>query len=284
MKHILFVIIAVFTLPVVYSQDTLNISSFFGDFTDASSISCSRGEFIFVADAGTNKIYKYNSEGIQLANYGGTGLGKYGLNQPVSIDASNGLDVYIADYNNNRIVRLDYSLNFIFMFDFNLYNPTAESSKKIFSPVSVSMLSSDELFILCDAGNYKAVRMKNFNDIDIFFGQMSDRMINPVKITRGSLLDLWILEKNSNELMNYNNLGIFVRSIKMPAELKPISVTYFDKNLYILFSKEIYVYDLNKSKFSKSYTLPEMNDIKDINLLVQETIIISTKYKVYLLN
>jgi len=274
----------IFSFTIIFSQDTLFISSSFGDFTDASSISSSRGEFIFVADAGTNKIYKYNKECKLLADYGGPGLGKYELNQPVSIDASNGLDVFIADYLNNRIVRLDYNLNFIYLFNFNLYNPLAESSKKIFNPISVALLSSDELFILCDAGNYNAVRMKEFNEIDIFFAQVSDKVINPIKIVRGNSLDLWILEKTSNELMNFNNLGIFVKRIKLPESLKPISLTYFDKTLLILFNTELYFYDLEKGKFDRSYFIPELTDLKDINVMDKETIFISGKRKVYKFN
>ncbi|KXK55211.1 MAG: hypothetical protein UZ05_CHB002000646 [Chlorobi bacterium OLB5] len=108
--------------------------SSFGKFQNAVSITTAREEYIFVSDLDANVIYKFSRSGSKLAAFGGAGLGQNELNQPYSIDASNGLDVLVADYQNNRIKRLDINLNFILQFDFNSYNLTAESSKKIYNP------------------------------------------------------------------------------------------------------------------------------------------------------
>jgi len=195
-------------LPVILNaqNDTLSISSRFGEFTDASSITASRGEYIYVSDIGLNKIFKYNAEGKLLAEFGGTGIGRSGLNQPVSIDATNGLDIFICDYLNNRIVRLDDKLNLISIFDFNSYNSGVQSSKKIYNPKSVTSISTGELLLLCEAGNFNAIRIREFSDINLYFGQFYDGIIDPFKIVKGNSLDVWILEKSSNDLLNFNNL------------------------------------------------------------------------------
>lgn len=285
MKIYRLISLLVFISQAVFPQtDTLFVITSFGEFTEAASVSASRGEFIFVSDIGTNKIYKFDLEGKQLATYGGTGLGKNELNQPVSIDASNGLDVFVCDYLNNRIVRLDYKLNLISIFDFNYYNTQAEISNKIYNPLSAASISTGDLFILCDAGNYKAIRLKEFNDINLYFGQIYDKIVNPVKVTRGNELDLWVLEKSSNELLNFNNLGIFVKRIKLPESFKPVSISFSDKSVIILLDEMILFYDTVSGKFAKSYIIPRFNFMKDINMIDKETILILQKNKILKFN
>ena len=160
----------IFALPDLFAQkdsvivnDSLVLKGSFGKFKNAVSISTAREEFIFVSDLEDNKIYKLSTTGVELASFGGSGLGQNELNQPYSIDASNGLDVLVADYQNNRIKRLDINLNYILSFDFNSYNLTAESSKKIFNPNGVMTLSTGEVYVLCDATNYKAARINDYS-------------------------------------------------------------------------------------------------------------------------
>jgi len=279
-KSILFP--AIFIALNCYSQiDSVFYTSVFGDFSDAASISSSRGEFIFVSDAGTNKIFKYDINGKLLLTYGGTGLGKYELNQPVSIDATNGLDVFVTDRLNNRIVRLDNKLNLISIFEFSIYNTQSENSKKIFNPSSITTISSGELFILCDAGNYKAIRLKEFNDIDLFFCQSYDMIGMAAKIIKGISLDVWILDNASNELLNFNNMGIFVKRVNLPEKSVPVSFANIDKYIAIIFESMFYLYDIESSRFAGAFFLPEIKKIKDISFINDKTFMVLSNNRVY---
>jgi hypothetical protein len=272
----------IFYLSITYTQtDSVFYTLTFGDFSDAASISTSRGEFIYVSDLGTNKIYKFDITGKQLFSYGGTGLGKYELNQPVSIDASNGLDVFVSDMLNNRIIRLDNKLNLISLFEFNVFNTHIENSKKIFNPESIAIITTGEMFVICDAGNYKIARINNFNDVDLYFGQSQDRIINPLKIVKGNTLDVWILDKGSNELLNFNNLGIFVKRIKLPEQSAPVGFTYIDKNLVIIYKGSVYYYDLDAAKFSDVFFIPAISNIKDISFIDDDTFVVLSSKRVY---
>lgn len=263
-------------------QDSIFVLNSFGQFSDAASISSSRGEFIFVSDMGTNKIFKYDINGAQLQTYGGTGMGKQELNQPVSIDASGGLDIFISDQLNNRIVRLDQKLNLISIYDFNLYNVQAENSKKIFNPASLITISTGELFVLCDAGNYESVRISNFNEIDLFFAQSVDNIGEPVKIVKGNSLDIWMLDKSENQLLNFNNLGIFVKRVKLPDSFSPVSLTYISKNLVVLGKGNFYFYDVSASKFSYLYNFPSLGNVRDISFLDDKTVLVLSKTKIFI--
>jgi hypothetical protein len=262
--------------------DSLQLSGAFGKFQNAVSVSASREEFIFVSDLESNKIYKFSKEGKELASFGGTGLGANELNQPYSIDASNGLDVLVADYQNNRIKRLDINLNFILSFDFNSYNLTAESSRKIYNPRSVVTLSTGDVFVLCDASNYKAAKISNYSDVTLVFGNNSlgvDRLDNPKKIIRGNQLDIWILDKASNEILNYNNFGIFNKKLSPQDSSTIISIAYYNDNLFIFNNSGLIIYDLKKGQYSNFYRYPYSKQITDVTIFDKSTIVILTKNK-----
>ncbi|MEO8514990.1 MAG: hypothetical protein ABI543_15640, partial [Ignavibacteria bacterium] len=231
------------------TYDSLQFIGNIGKFQNAVSISTAREEFIFVSDIQSNKIYKLTTGGLEVASFGGSGLGQNELNQPYSIDASNGLDVIIADYQNNRIKRLDINLNYILSFDFNSYNLSAESDKKIYNPRSVLTISSGEVFVICDATNYEAAKINDYSEISVVFGSNSigyDKLDDPVKIVKGNQLDLWILDKKTNDLVNFNNFGVFVKKISNRENNPIISIAYFNENLFILHPNGLIIYDLKK--------------------------------------
>lgn len=274
------------TVKIKQGNDTLVQTGTVGKFRNAVSVSTAREEFIFVSDIDDNTVYKFSRAGKQLAAFGGSGLGQNELNQPYSIDASNGLDVLVADYQNNRIIRLDINLNYILQFDFNAYNLTAESSKKIYNPNGVMTLSTGEVYVLCDATNYKAARINDYSEISIVFGSNSlgaEQLDEPVKIVKGNQLDMWILDKRSGDLVNFNNFGVYVKKITKRGNNPIKSIAYFSDNLFILHSNELIVYDLKKGQFSKYYRIPDIKNLTDIEVLDKSTVLLLSKDAVHIL-
>jgi hypothetical protein len=267
-----------------YSQDSLIFRGSFGNFQNAASISSAREEFIFVSDISTNKIHKLDVNGAELASFGGPGLGENELNLPLSIDASNGLDVFVADYQNNRIKRLDLKLNFILSFDFNSYNRTSESSNKIYNPYGVVTISTGELFVLCDAVNFKAAKLSSYSEVSLLFGSSNlgaDKLDKPSKIVKGNQLDIWILDKARGDILNFNNIGVFIRKISPKYEGEIISVAFFNENLFILHAFGLIVYDLTKGQYSKFYRFPYFKDITDITVFDKNTVLFLSKDSVH---
>lgn len=288
-KYLIFIFIFIFLAGSLYSQEGLYFTSDFGKFQDAASISTSREEFIFVSDLGSNKIYKLSAQGIELASFGGVGLGTNELNQPYSIDASNGLDVLVADYQNNRIKRLDINLNFITQFDFNTYNLTAESTDKIYNPKGITTLSTGEVYVLCDATNHKVAKVSDFIELKLLFGSNSigiDKLDTPIKIVKGSQLDMWILDKGTNEIINFNNFGVYQKKISPADKSVIISIAFYNDILFILAAESVTIYDLKKGQYTKFYKIPSIKDLKDITLLDKGTVLLLSKTKIskYTLN
>jgi len=269
-----------------FPPDSLHFIDSFGKFQSAQAISASREEYVFVTDIQTNQIHKFDSKGKELLTFGGSGFSNDELNVPMAIDASNGLDVYVCDYQNNRIQRYDISLNYIATFNFNTYNLIADNSRKIYYPYGIAFLNTSEIFVLADASTYKVVKLKSLDEVSLLFGSSSaefEKITNPQKVIRGANLDVWILDKETDAVLNYDNYGTFVRKLVNPENSPIISVAYYKNNLYILNSKSLVIYDLKKERYGNYYIyyISNNENIKDITAFKEDVVLILTIGKVY---
>lgn len=62
---------------------------------------------IYVIEQGKNRLLKLDHSGKLLETIGGKGSGNYQFSKPVSVDATNGLKVFVTDYNNRRVQVFD---------------------------------------------------------------------------------------------------------------------------------------------------------------------------------
>jgi len=269
-----------------FQTDSLVYKESIGDFKNAAAISSSREDLIFITDIQLNKIYKYSLTGKLLGTFGGTGFNLNSLDQPVAIDASNGLDVFVCDYQNNRIQRYDINLNLVGTFSLNSYNLTAENSGKIYYPNGIAFLNTSEVFIIADAANYKAAKLKALEEVSNLFANSNiglERLGSPSKIVRGSNLDVWILDKDNSDIINFDNYGTYVRRLKNPDKDTVISITYNSDNLYILKSSSIAVYDLKLNKYTAyhKYDGNNLGVIKDLAVLNKNNVLILSNIKIH---
>jgi hypothetical protein len=266
-------------------SDSLVLTTHFGDFSRAASISVSREEFIFVSDIQTNKIYKYSREGESLAAFGGTGTGTEQLNNPAAIDASNGLDVFVADYQNNRIQRLDLRLRYVATFDFNIYNLTADIETQIYYPSGVAFLSTAEIFAIVDAGKTRLAKLRAFDEVTFLFGLPVgvDRVVSPMKIIKGPGLSIFVLDKELNEVLQFDNYGTYVERIKDPYSAPIISIAFYNDNLYILNSNSLISFDAKRKQFSGSYSYQTgiEKEMVDCTFLDKDNFLMLSKLRVF---
>ena len=101
-----------------------------------------------------SEVKKYNSSGTYLGTFGtvSTGSDTTHLNSPRGIDVDSDGNVYIADWSNNRIVKLDSSLSFSATF-------TSAYSVNFSKPYSVKV-SGTNIYVL-DSFNDRVVEMTN---------------------------------------------------------------------------------------------------------------------------
>ncbi len=181
----------------------------FGSFTDACAVSVDGFENIYVSDRGTNMVYKYSVQGKLLASAGGKGWGNSQFDEPMGLDASLGVSVYVADYNNHRIIRMDKDLHFQGAFS-TRENPGPESGFGYPRDVVVSPIG--DLYIL-DEENSRVAYTTGFAAVSSSIGRSDageGRLSSPKALCTGKENVLYVLE--SNRVVAYDQYGNFLRA------------------------------------------------------------------------
>lgn len=78
----------------------------YSDFDEATSLSVTQNS-IYVVEKGNNRLLKLNHDGLLLESIGGNGSGDYNFSNPIDVDATNGLKIFVSDNNNRRIQVFD---------------------------------------------------------------------------------------------------------------------------------------------------------------------------------
>jgi len=111
---------------------------------DASSIYITPDNELFLAESGANRILRLDKNGLRLDSLGRMGFGDYRFDRPFDVDATNGLKIYVSDYNNRRIQIFDRRLQYLSTLD--LADITGHG--RAYRPTRIAVNAFGELFVL----------------------------------------------------------------------------------------------------------------------------------------
>lgn len=137
-----------------------------GQFRLPGAISIDARGWVYVADTGNNRIQKFDHRGRYITMIGGFGWDAEHFQRPLDVCAENGLDVFVADYENRRVERYDKDLHWI---------ATFKASKDIDDrlvmgfPSSVGISIHGDLFIV-DQENKRVLKLNTLREPVISFG------------------------------------------------------------------------------------------------------------------
>ena len=124
-----------------------------------------RGD-LYLGDAGSHQIFHLDEAGRLLAVRGGYGWDAGLFQFPVGLDASSGLDVWVADKENHRVQRLDKDLNFLSILSAGEGWPNETRFRR---PLDVALSKLGELFVL-DGDSRQVVRVNTRGEPVLAFG------------------------------------------------------------------------------------------------------------------
>jgi len=183
-------------------------------------------ENIIVYDEINQSLLKLSIKGDTLGNIGGYGWSKYSFDHLSDVTSRNGLDFYVADYGNHRVVHLDKNLNYISSFgDYSL-------SKESFIfryPRGIALDRFGKLYII-DGENNQIVKINENNQLERSFGGFEAGIGKLTKPTRVRISgDDLVLVQDGNKIVIFDLLGNYIRTIGTGYFKKLISFTV-DKN------------------------------------------------------
>ena len=225
----------------------------FGSFISANSLAIDPLGFIYILDAGVNKIVKLSPDGAKLAEVGGYGWGDQTFDHPYDICAQNGLDVYVADYGNHRIQRFDRNLIFVSSFG------SPQGDERIFGyPRSVAISNSGSLFFI-DGENRDIVKLTTANEIERSFGGFGSgkgKLANPSRIRIDPGDHVYVLDGNA--IIVFDIYGNYLRTIGEGVLRNPSVFTVRDSKLYVLDSSTVVALDETGSVIDSTPLAPEL--------------------------
>jgi hypothetical protein len=167
---------------------------------------------LYIADTGNNRILKCNQRGELLREAGGFGFDKEQFDRPVDVWAGNGLEVFVVDYNNQRLERYDKDLNYISSY----YSDELQDESLQFGyPAAVGFSDQGELF-LADHEFKRVLRIDSFGKPKSNFGDYNwgeGRLLRPAKILVTSRREIFVSDSTAEAVVEFDYYGNFVRRL-----------------------------------------------------------------------
>jgi len=82
-------------------------------FSQPQAIAIGGDGTVYVIDTGNNRLVAFNQRGRHLKSIGGFGFEADQFDHPFDIWAGSLINLYISDYNNDRVQRYDRGLNYL---------------------------------------------------------------------------------------------------------------------------------------------------------------------------
>jgi DNA-binding beta-propeller fold protein YncE len=194
-----------------------------GKFINITAIDLDQEGNLFILDAGRNRVLKYSDKNQLMQEIGGFGNSQDRFNDPRDLDAHLTLNVFVSDFNNNRIVRFDSHLNYLSDFSIEDFNISYDNPLYFEMPLSVTVNNQYDIFVLEDL-NKRIIKFDRFNQPLAAFGKASEnlgQLLGPQQINIGPKNEIYVSDPLSKSIIVFDFLGNFVRNIIHPEFIEP---------------------------------------------------------------
>jgi sugar lactone lactonase YvrE len=132
----------------------------------------------------------------------------------------NGLDVFVADYNNQRLLRYDKDLNFISSYS---SGEALDDNLRFGYPAALAFSAQGELFVADHEFN-RVLRFEALGSPKASFGDFNwgeGRLARPAKIFISRRNEIWVSDSLKHALMRYDAFGNFLGSVALGESAAP---------------------------------------------------------------
>lgn len=126
------------------SETRLTLQVIATGLNDANSLYITPDNVLYLVEAGANRILRLDRNGVRLDSLGRMGFGDYRFDRPYDVDATNGLKIYVSDYNNHRIQIFDRRLQYLTTVDLT----DISGYGRAYRPTRIAVNAFGELFVL----------------------------------------------------------------------------------------------------------------------------------------
>jgi len=229
-----------------------------GNFSDPSALDISDDGRLFICDTGNQRLQIFDLMGRFRINVGGFGWDVRKFDQPLDVWARSTINIYVADYNNQRVQRFDKDMNFI---GAKTSIPAGHEDFQFLQVLSVAYSTQGDLFIL-EAGENKVIKFNNQDQGDAVFGFYDSgygELTTPIQLELSTDHRVIVSDAEAEALCVYDYFGSFLFRIEHPDFQYPNGLA-LDRN------NRIYVADPeNKSIFEFTPTGKFLNQFRQVS-------------------
>jgi DNA-binding beta-propeller fold protein YncE len=179
--------------------------------------------YVYIADTENQRIQKFSTQGQFVTEIGGFGWEKEQFDWPSGICAKNGLDVLVADYNNQRIERYDKDLHYLASLKSRDEWP---ENLQFGFPVDVDLSSQGELFCI-DGENQRILKLDILGTPQLSFGdfdQGEGRLVEPVCLWVASNDRVYVTDQREGKVIVFDIHGNYLFSFGEDRLVSPASI------------------------------------------------------------
>lgn len=240
----------------------------------ALSISTTPTGLLYIAETNRHRMLILTSEGERVDSLGSQGGGDYRFNRPVSIDATNGLKIYVADRNNGRVQLFDRRLQYLssitsdkidnrnrfqpaqlvaskigdlIVYDadqhqIHIFDPNGNYSRKIDLRrhrvgSNLQMKMSDSVLLLYDSDQGVIHRFSVDGGYLNFIGGFNDALA-----IYGSDSNIWAVY--ADRLVEHTRRGERVQTYRLNQSLPVNDLSIFENTVFLLTANQLFKADL----------------------------------------
>jgi hypothetical protein len=224
---------------------------------------CDYSGNLFILMEDQNSILKLSEKGALVEHIGGFGFGVRQFNAPVAMASSDGgLNLYILDSENRRVVRLTNSLKWIDQFEIG----DEPGGKAIGELTGIAINSQKEVFI-SDPRNLRIIKFaKNGRFLAEIEGR--SKFIEPGEIVIDDQDYLYIANKNGRDLFLFDDLGNYVKGYSSGTDDSVRAIAADQSYFYYLDSRSNCIKVFSKKLVYLFDIVPRMNG--DIEIVPAE--------------
>lgn len=235
-------------------ESTLTLEEMTTGLHDAVSIYASSGGNLYIVEQDKNRFLKMNTAGERLDSLGRLGSGDYRFDQPVDIDATNDLKIYVSDYQNRRIQAYDRRLQYL-----STVQLPRRAGATEFRPTALSVNRSGELFFF-DEDRYRIYRIGGNGSYQDHFDA---RSIADIRELTGiaALDDLYLADPNQQVVHRMTSNGTYLGFFEGGDNLKGISS--HNRKIWVLSDNYVDVFSERGSLLHR-FVLEKPGDVHDL--------------------